>query len=132
MKTCPTDEEDKIVDEDIVEEVVIRKVIDVVEVNQLQSINPSRDEFKRKMSDYFKVILSKLTESAASKETIDKFKGDAMNFLKKFMEDFGGYEFYTGSSENPGIIIPMKCQEEGDFLFYYFQTGLIEETDTQS
>lgn len=63
-----------------------------------EGLKPSKDAFKGHLKNYMKKVLAKLTESGASKETIDEFKTNAPAGVKKILSNYDNYDVLMGQS----------------------------------
>ncbi len=62
-------------------------------------------------------------------ERVDAFKKSAQTFIKKILENFKDYEFFTGENMNPdGMVVLLNYREDGVTPYLlFFKDGLIEE-----
>ncbi|PYI32572.1 TCTP family protein [Aspergillus indologenus CBS 114.80] len=63
-----------------------------------EGLKPSKDAFKSHLKSYMKKVLTKLTETGASKETIDEFKAGAPGAVKKILANYDNYDVLMGQS----------------------------------
>jgi hypothetical protein len=73
--------------------------------------------YMKKLSDYLK---------DNNPDRVDAFQKGAQNFVKKILQNFGEYSFYTGSSMDPeGMVALMFYREDGVTpVFYLWKDGL--------
>lgn len=68
--------------------------------------------------DYMKKVLARLTETGASKETIDEFKAGAPAAVKKILGNYDNYDVLMGQSM------------DGDAMYVYLVIYFLVATET--
>lgn len=103
------------------------QVIDVVDSFRLESTSLDKKTFLTIIKGYMKTIKSKLEES--NPDRIPAFEKGAQTYVKKILENFKDFDFYTGDSMDPeGMIIPLGYREDGVTPYLvYWKDGLRAE-----
>ena len=103
------------------------QVIDVVDSFRLESTRLEKKSFLTIIKGYMKTIKSNLEES--NPDRIPAFEKGAQTYVKKILENFKDFDFYTGDSMDPeGMIIPMGYREDGVTPYLvYWKDGLRAE-----
>lgn len=96
------------------------QVNDVVDSFRLEQTSFDKKSYLTYIKGYMKAVKAKLEESNPSRVTI--FEKGAQTYVKKILENFGDYEFYTGDSMDPeAMVVPMGYRENGTtpYLIYW-------------
>jgi len=96
------------------------QVIDVVDGFRLEQTSFDKKSFLTCIKAYMKAIKGKLEESAP--ERVPIFEKGAQAYVKKMLEKFDDYEFYTGEGMDPeAMVVPMGYREDGvtPYLIYW-------------
>lgn len=103
------------------------QVIDVVDGFRLEQTSFDKKSFLVCIKAYMKAIKAKLEENNPSR--VAAFEKGAQSYVKKILENFGDYEFYTGETMDPeAMVIPMGYREDGVTPFLvYWKDGLRAE-----
>ena len=101
--------------------------IDVIESARLVSVPYDKKSYQKHIKDYIAAILKK--KESESEDEAATFKKRAGAAVKKVLENFKNWEFYTGESMNPdGMVILMDYREDGITPYFWFiKDGLIAE-----
>ncbi|PWY76659.1 TCTP family protein [Aspergillus eucalypticola CBS 122712] len=99
------------------EAVMVHDIEDQFRLNWLKTeegLKPSKDAFKGHLKSYVKKVLAKLTETGASKETIDEFKAGAAGAVKKILGNYDNYDVMMGQSmDGDAMHILIDFREDG-------------------
>ena len=76
---------------------------------------------------YMKKLKTHLQENKPDR--VEAFEKNIQPFVKKILENFKDYEFYTGENMNPeGMVALLNYREDGVTPFFtFFKDGLTEE-----
>jgi len=95
-------------------------VNDVVDSFRLEQTSFDKKSYLMCIKAYMKAIKAKLEESNPSRVPI--FEKGAQAYVKKILEKFDDYEFYTGDSMDPeAMVVPLGYREDGmtPYLIYW-------------
>jgi len=103
------------------------QVINVVDAHRLCETSFDKKAYMGYIKAYMKKVLDKLKADGSPRAEI--FQKGVQPFIKKVLENFNDYAFYTGNSMDiEGLVILMAYKEDGITpYFYYFKDGLEEE-----
>lgn len=103
------------------------QVIDVVDSFRLEQTSFDKKGFLTCIKAYMKAIKAKLEEKNPDRIAI--FEKGAQTYVKKILENFGDYDFYTGDSMDPeAMVLPLGYREDGTTPYLvYWKDGLRAE-----
>jgi hypothetical protein len=103
------------------------QVNNVVDSFRLEQTSFDKKGYLTYIKGYMKAIKAKLEEK--SPERVAIFEKGAQAYVKKILENFGDYEFYTGDSMDPeAMVIPLGYREDGTTPYLvYWKDGLRAE-----
>jgi hypothetical protein len=96
------------------------QVIDVVDSFRLEQTSFDKKSYIACIKAYMKAVKAKLEESNPGR--VATFEKGAQTYVKKILEKFDDFEFYTGDSMDPeAMVIPMGYREDGitPYLIYW-------------
>jgi ribosomal protein S20 len=99
----------------------------VVDAARLQQTTYDKKAYMAYIKSYMKVLSDKIKET--NPERVPEFQKKAQTFVKKVLDNFQDYDFYTGESMNLEAMVPLMFYKEDGITpcFYFFKDGLIEE-----
>lgn len=102
------------------------EVIDVVDACRLEMTNFDKKSYMLHIKDYMKAIKAHLEKKKP--ERVPVFEKAAAQYVKKILENFGKYGFYTGENMNPeGMTILYEENADGKSYMIYWKDGLKAE-----
>ncbi len=102
-------------------------VIDVVDSFRLEQTSFDKKSYISHIKAYMKEIKTKLAEN--NPDRVAAFEQGAQAYVKKVVEKFGDFEFYTGDSMDPeAMVILLGYREDGTTPYLvYWKDGLKAE-----
>ena len=99
-------------------------VINIVHAHRLAETSFDKKSYMGYIKAYMKRVLDHLKEK--NPERVEIFQKNIQAFIKRVLEKFSDYSFYTGSSMDvEGLVILMGYREDGMTpVFYYVKDGL--------
>lgn len=103
------------------------QVIDVVDSFRLEQTSFDKKSYLTYMKGYLKAIKAKLEDSKPDR--VAAFEKGAQAYIKKVLENFGDFDFYTGDSMDPeAMVVPLGYRENGTTPYLvYWKDGLRAE-----
>ncbi|KAI9766905.1 MAG: hypothetical protein M1840_006202 [Geoglossum simile] len=108
---------------------VSEQVIDIVDAFSLQRVQFNKKSYVAHMRPYLKHIKEYLKDKKANEETIKGFQTRAENYVKKILQNFKEYDFYTTTTDEPyKMIVLLNYREDGITPYFtLWKDGLFEE-----
>jgi hypothetical protein len=102
-------------------------VINVVHAHRLVETSFDKKSYMAYIKTYMKKILDHLKQKNPSR--VETFQKNVQPFVKKILERFNDFQFYTGPTMDPeALVVLMFYKEDGITpAFYFFKDGLEEE-----
>jgi hypothetical protein len=102
-------------------------VNNLVSAMRLEQTQFDKKSYMAYIKGYMKSVLTKLKET--NPERADAFQKSIQPFIKKVLDNFDEYSFYTGASMDPEGMIALQFYKEDGITpyFYFFKDGLLEE-----
>jgi len=99
----------------------------IIDAFRLQETSFDKKSYMIYIKGYMKKLKEKLKETDPDRVTV--FEGKAPVVVKKILENFKDYEFYTGESmDTEGMVLLLNYREDGITPFFtLFKDGLKEE-----
>lgn len=103
------------------------KGINVVLTHKLSETAFTKKDFKTYMKTFLKKTMTYLKENG-KEDQIDAFKAGATEAMKKIMEEFKEWSFFTGESMDPeACIVLCGYREDGITPYFWYFTHSLEE-----
>lgn len=102
--------------------------VDVVLANRLVETGfGKKKDYQAYIKDYMGKIVEKMKADGESDEAVKKFKSGASSFVKKVLDDFKEFQYYTGESMNSeGSLAYVRWEDEKPYV-YFIKAALDEE-----
>lgn len=102
------------------------EVIDVVDCCRLETTAFDKKSYMAHIKDYMKAIKANLEDRNPSRVPI--FEKAAVTYVKKVLENFSKYGFFTGESSNPeAMTVLYEEADDGKTFLLYWKDGLRAE-----
>jgi len=99
----------------------------VVDASRLQQTTFDKKSYMAYIKAYMKRVLDNLKES--NPERVDIFQKQAQQFIKKILDKFADYDFFTGEQMNVEGHVALQFYKEDGLIpyFYFWKDGVREE-----
>lgn len=101
------------------------EVIDVVDAFRLESTVYDKKAYMAHIKEYMKAVKGYLQERKP--ERVPIFEKAAATYVKKILENFSNYGFFTGENCNPEGMTVLYEEKDGKTYMIYWKDGLRAE-----
>lgn len=98
-------------------------VIDIVDCCGLENTTFDKKSYMAHIKEYMKAVKAYLADKKP--ERIPAFEKGAATYVKKILENFSKYDFYTGENMNPeAMTVLYETNDDGKSYMIYWKDGL--------
>lgn len=102
------------------------EVIDVVDCFRLENTVFDKKGYMAHIKEYMKAVKAHLADK--NPDRIPVFEKAAATYVKKILENFSKYDFYTGENMNPeAMVVLYETSADGKTFMIYWKDGLRAE-----
>lgn len=101
------------------------EVIDVVDCFRLENTVFDKKGYMAHIKEYMRAVKANLAEK--NPDRVPVFEKAAAAYVKKVLENFSQYDFYTGENMNPEAMVVLYEEKDGKTYMIYWKDGLRAE-----
>jgi len=102
------------------------EAIDVVDCCRLENTFFDKKGYMGHIKEYMKTVKTHLAEK--NPDRVPVFEKAAASYVKKILESFSKYDFYTGESMDPeAMVVLYETNDDGKSYMIYWKDGLRAE-----